>query len=399
MLKIKLHDYFDEALGEYCGIGQGNLAAAVILRLIAKAVATKQDIEVDINSGGGLVYDGFTIYNSLIAAKATVKVTTINSGLAASIASIIFMAGDRRIMARAALFMAHKPATNLMFSGSLTSDDLKREADSLDAVQNVLLDIYTTGTVIKPEEMDAFINAETWFTPDECEVYGFSTETKGGSFQKVALMADVMEAIQAGADVRIKAYTNKFFTSIKLEEMAKENKVVAQSKKLLATARALINKALGEPENVALTLDSGTVIYADGALADGVEVYEDEAQTLPLADADYTLESGATFTVSGGVVGSLVEAAADEDEPENAANLETLTNENAALKIELEEAKAEALEATNALNQTNIMLEKLTNTASNYKPAKRAPVFNKGNQPPAAEPKFKYVPKSERIKK
>ena len=65
-------------------------------------------IDLHINSPGGSVFDGLTIYNLLKQHPATV--TTYIDGLAASIASVIALAGDRVIMADNALFMIHQPS-------------------------------------------------------------------------------------------------------------------------------------------------------------------------------------------------------------------------------------------------------------------------------------------------
>ena len=63
------------------------------------------EIEVHINSNGGAVSEGLAIYNVLKNSKA--KVTTYCDGFACSPASVIFMAGDERVMNGASLLMIH----------------------------------------------------------------------------------------------------------------------------------------------------------------------------------------------------------------------------------------------------------------------------------------------------
>src|SRR4051812_9573897 len=68
------------------------------------------DIEVRINSAGGYVMEGLAIFNALVRAQQDGrKVTTFIDGLAASMASVIAMAGDERVMADNALMMIHNP--------------------------------------------------------------------------------------------------------------------------------------------------------------------------------------------------------------------------------------------------------------------------------------------------
>ena len=92
---------------------------------LARAV---QDLEADqinvhINSYGGEVKEGLAIYNALRALKARVK--TVCDGMACSIASVIFMAGDERVMHEASLLMIH----NAWASGSGNAAELRKQAE------------------------------------------------------------------------------------------------------------------------------------------------------------------------------------------------------------------------------------------------------------------------------
>lgn len=121
---------------------------------------------IEINSPGGNVWDGLSIYNQLRGRKA--PVTTRVVGIAASIASIIALAGDRVEMADAALMMIHDPSG--MASG--TSEDMRKMADALDQHAEVLVGVYAKKTGKSPESIRAAMKAETWFTTAEALAFG-----------------------------------------------------------------------------------------------------------------------------------------------------------------------------------------------------------------------------------
>jgi ATP-dependent Clp endopeptidase proteolytic subunit ClpP len=123
---------------------------------------------VEINSPGGNVWDGLAIYNMLRGRQA--PVTTRVVGIAASIASIIALAGDTVEIADAALIMIHDPSG--MVAGS--SEDMRKMADTLDQHAEVLAGIYRKKTGRSIESIRAAMKSETWFTADEAIQYGLA---------------------------------------------------------------------------------------------------------------------------------------------------------------------------------------------------------------------------------
>lgn len=123
---------------------------------------------VEINSPGGNVWDGFAIYNMLRGRQA--PVTTRVVGIAASIASIIALAGDTVEIADAALFMIHDPSG--MVAGS--SDDMRKMADALDQHGEVLASIYAKNTGKPVDQIKKLMKAETWFTAEEAINFGLA---------------------------------------------------------------------------------------------------------------------------------------------------------------------------------------------------------------------------------
>lgn len=123
---------------------------------------------VEINSPGGNVWDGLTIYNMLRGRQA--PVTTRVVGIAASIASIIALAGDTIEMADASLLMIHDPSG--MVAG--TSEDMRKMANALDQHAEILANIYVKRTGKTSAQIRAAMSAETWFTAQEAIQFGLA---------------------------------------------------------------------------------------------------------------------------------------------------------------------------------------------------------------------------------
>lgn len=131
-----------------------------------------EQINVHINSYGGEVAEGWAIYNSLINHPA--KVTTIADGFACSIASVIFMAGERRIMNDASVLMIH----NVLSYVCGNFNDMRKQADDLEKLNNLSKKSYLRYVNISDDELQKMMDEETFITPEECVKMGFATEIK-----------------------------------------------------------------------------------------------------------------------------------------------------------------------------------------------------------------------------
>lgn len=134
------------------------------------ALGDVAELDIYINSGGGDVFAGFAIYNMLKrhAAKKTVYV----DGLAASIASVIAMAGDKIIMPENAMLMIHNAWTIAMGNKA----KLRKIADEMDKIDGSLAGIYTARTGKPEADIVALLDAETWFTAQEAVDAGLADE-------------------------------------------------------------------------------------------------------------------------------------------------------------------------------------------------------------------------------
>jgi ATP-dependent Clp endopeptidase proteolytic subunit ClpP/HK97 family phage major capsid protein len=131
---------------------------------------SSKSLNVRINSPGGSVFDGLAIYNALKRYPGQVNVYV--DGFAASIASIIALAGDSIKMADNSLFMIHNP-----WAGTTgTADDLRKAADTLDVIGESMIGIYMERFAGTREELIAALDAETWYTAEQAKELGFATE-------------------------------------------------------------------------------------------------------------------------------------------------------------------------------------------------------------------------------
>jgi ATP-dependent Clp protease protease subunit len=179
--------------------GEGGITAKSFQKELAGIKASQ--IDLHINSPGGLVFDGITIYNLLKQHPA--NVTTYIDGVAASIASVIALAGDKVIMAENALFMIHKASGMVMGN----SDDMRDFADKLDKVNGSIATTYTSKTKKDEKEINDLMAAETWMTASEALDHGFIDEVAGE--MDMAACAKFIPVMQKAGFKNIPEITNK----------------------------------------------------------------------------------------------------------------------------------------------------------------------------------------------
>ncbi len=126
------------------------------------------ELEIHINSGGGDVFAGFAIHKMLSRHKA--HKTVYIDGLAASIASLIAMAGDEIVMPRNSMLMIHNAWA--MTAGNAT--ELRKMADELDKIDGVLRSTYVAKTGLDEAEITEMMANETWFTANDAIEKGFA---------------------------------------------------------------------------------------------------------------------------------------------------------------------------------------------------------------------------------
>lgn len=129
-----------------------------------------KEIHLRINSPGGSVFDGNTIYERLKSHKA--KIIVYVDGLAASIASLIAMAGDEIHVGDGSFIMIHKPWT-VAIGNNLEMD---RTSDLLMKLESSMVTIYSKKTGLSRTEIENKLQDDYWMTADESLDMGFATK-------------------------------------------------------------------------------------------------------------------------------------------------------------------------------------------------------------------------------
>ena len=148
----------------YSEIGAG------LAKTILDTLKTAGDVLVRINSPGGSVTEGNAIFDMLRRHKG--KVVAQVDGLAASMASLIMLAGVPVRMAENALLMVHNPS----ISGGGDSTQLRKNAALLDAIKANMVGVFSAKTGKPQSEISAMLDAETWMTAAQAKVAGFIDE-------------------------------------------------------------------------------------------------------------------------------------------------------------------------------------------------------------------------------
>lgn len=130
----------------------------------------KEEVEVEINSYGGDVYAGSEIYTALKSYSG--KVTTTITGIAASMASIIAMAGDTVRITPTGQIMIH----NVSSYSEGNKHDFEHEAGVLSGYDKTLANAYRLKTKLSEKELLDLMDHETWLTPQEALEKGFVDE-------------------------------------------------------------------------------------------------------------------------------------------------------------------------------------------------------------------------------
>lgn len=232
-------------------------------------LATNDDEEVTvyINSPGGYVFEGLEVYNLLRASGRKIK--TVLTGLAASMGSIIFLAGDDRVAMTGSLYMVHKPS-GISWGNA---DEMRKEADLLDKIQGSLSDIYKERANI--ESIDEYINQETWFDTNEMSDLGIVN-----SSEKPKIKAIYSKETNEGEDMSkiddLKAELEKVNAeNTELKEKQEEAELEAQIAKAKAETEAMKAKAEAKPDTETEKSEPENEVTATNAEKDKIE--EDKA--------------------------------------------------------------------------------------------------------------------------
>jgi ATP-dependent Clp endopeptidase proteolytic subunit ClpP len=160
-----------------------------------KAAGKVSQINLIVNSGGGSVWDGVAIANTLISHPA--RVTSHVIGLAASIASVIVMSADpgKISIAESAAVMIHNPHS----STGGDAREFRKLADVLDKVKGSMVGMYRRHSSLSADQISALCDAETWMTAEEAVRDGFASEVTEAA--DVAASVDLSRFLHVPAEI------------------------------------------------------------------------------------------------------------------------------------------------------------------------------------------------------
>lgn len=172
---------------------------------LRKLPASVNEIHLRINSPGGSVFDGMAIYERLKQHKA--KVITYVDGVAASIASVIALAGDEVNIGEGGFFMIHKPMS-FTFGNDIEHE---RTIDILQRIEDQMIGIYTKRTNLTRSELLSMLKQDTWINSDESVKYGFATAKieSGEQLRMAACMLKDASWIKNAPEIKHKEINNK----------------------------------------------------------------------------------------------------------------------------------------------------------------------------------------------
>jgi ATP-dependent Clp protease protease subunit len=265
-----------------------------------------ESYNVYINSEGGVVETGFEIHDYL---KSLGKpVNTIGLGQVASIATVIFMAGEKRILKPMTNFLIHLPMIGI--EGFLNSQDLEDAKQSISVVEKQLLDFYKKQTGLSEEALLPLLKKETSLNPSDAFDLNFATEYTAEFTQAVAYLKPINTNTNNKMTNEDKNWLEKLFAPI----LAKGGKQIV---------------------NITITDADGAILdFADVAEGDEPKVTDKATVDGKPAEGEYLLPDGRKFTFANGELTEIAEASAEDSE-----EMTALKTENEALKAELEGSK------------------------------------------------------------
>lgn len=266
--------------------------------------AKGEDIIVNINSIGGDVAEGFMIYTSLrrYAEQHKAHVTTYMKGRCYSIATVIFLSGDKRVANKFLSPFVHNAWMYTMGD----SKQLQRDADDLEKVNKTIAEFYAEHTELTYEEARAWMDADTFIDPEECVTIRFATEV-----ENVIRPAALRKTLN------------------KINNMSVNNK---NEKSLKNKILNFFNSLEGGASNLEVfTSTNVSIIFPELEDGDEPKVGDKAEIDGKPAEGEYLMASGDTYVF---VAGSLDEIRESEEEA-GEQTMEELQAENTKLKEQL----------------------------------------------------------------
>lgn len=157
-------------------------------------------LNIYINSGGGDVFEGFAIYNMLKRYEG--NKTVYIDGIAASIASVIAMCGDKIVMNTASMMMIHN-ASGMCIGNA---EEMQKVVNALEQINDVIRDVYQTRCNLSEDKLKELMDNETFMTAKECVEYGFADEIAEDSKDTIKNANETLDEMVATMQKKVKQY-------------------------------------------------------------------------------------------------------------------------------------------------------------------------------------------------
>lgn len=380
IMKIYLYDNETEC------IGSGSLSSGYIKSRLDAAGG--QDIDVHISSAGGSAFDALAIYDML--KKYPGHVTTFIDSLAASAASIVAMAGNKVVMGKYALLMIHKP----MAGSGGNADELLKDVQMLNVVQERLAQIYMDKTGLDGVTVNSLINSVTWMTADQALDMGFVDNVDDYSVPQITNSL-IIKQFTGSAPAIYQRCINKILnnnSNMNIENKELIEKTTSVLDKIMNFFKRVMNKH---------TITDKGALHHEGELAEGSEVYEDEELSKPAVSDIYVTASGKKIKIKDGLVEKVVPGETDEEDDETATDKGKAKTKPAEIQNRLLELKARLNaqntllgEARAALETANNRLEKTMDEVRNEIKSNFIPDSSKRSSKTKAEGLTFFVPQT-----
>lgn len=229
-----------------------------------------KQLNVFINSPGGSVFEGISIKNMLERQKLKgCFINVVIDGLAASIASVIAMAGDKISMPENALMMVHRASCGCFGN----ADEMRKQIEVLDKIDIVLTNTYVnrSGGLLSKEDVQAMFNSgDTWLTAEEAKNYGLCDE--------------ITESLKVAACAKSTDFENKIDLdkwSNKVNEWVDEGN---HDNSVKEEKTSMENEI--KPVNITVNIDAKAILDALQPIVDKITDLEEKLSTVDVVNKE-----------------------------------------------------------------------------------------------------------------
>jgi ATP-dependent Clp endopeptidase proteolytic subunit ClpP len=336
-----------------------NMFGTVSLSSLQKQIQATQseDITIHIRSHGGSVMEGFAIYDFLKTCSK--NITMVAEGICASIATVVFLAGNERKITENCEFLIHFP----MGIAAGTADELEATAEVVREAENKIIDFYVAKTGADRDILISYMEKDKIIDAKQAKNLGFVTEIIPTINAEMRSKL-VAQSINKSNMTSFKEKVDSIINSLKGLVSKNEPETIVNLEVMTANADVTLNiKANGEAKV------GDEVTLKDGGSAEG----------------EHLMPNGDKYIVASGKLSEIIPYSEPVENPEvvemtakleaKEAEIIALKETNELLKSEMEKNKTEQTTALGELAKEIEAIKKLT--VSNYQPPKPTEQFRK----------------------